>query len=247
MGLGASLASQFVTDTADTQKLKDLQLAVQMTPYVQHRVEWQVAEPNDERLKTSILITANSDDPEHRKIFRVAMTKMAWDKFNETQIKPRQAIQQVLEEHASVKHAKRPKPTGHNPSTTLGLVITEDELGKYQEENRRKEAAKQEKLAATEANKLKRSKAANTRAAQAQTVLSSYSAGKEWQKHPAPMLLGALRALAGDAWVKENCKKTTKDIVIQALPQFLESVDMEKVKLIGTEPHSDDDESEGSE
>ena len=37
------------------------------------------------------------------------------------------------------------------------------------------------------------------------------------------MLLGALRALTGDAWVKEHCKKTTKDIVIQELPQFLES------------------------
>ena len=95
-----------------------------------------------------------------------------------------------------MKHAKRPKPTGHNPSTTSGLDITEDELGKYQEENRRKEAAKQEKLAATEANKLKRSKAANTGAGQAETVLSSDSAGKEWQQHPAPMLLGALRALA---------------------------------------------------
>jgi hypothetical protein len=72
------------------------------------------------------------------------------------------------------------------PSATSGLVITEDELGKYQEENRRKEVAKQEKLAATEANKLKRSKAANTRAAQAQEALTSYSASKEWQKLPAP-------------------------------------------------------------
>ena len=64
------------------------------------------------------------------------------------------------------------------------------------------------------------------------------------------MLLGALRALAGDAWVKEHCKKTTKDIVIQELPQFLENVDKEKVQLVGTEPHSDhsdDDESEVSE
>ena len=59
-------------------------------------------------------------------------------------------------------------------------------------------------MAATEANKLKRSKAANTRAAQAQTVLSSYSAGKEWQKHPAPMLLGALRARLGQRKLQKD-------------------------------------------
>ena len=47
-------------------------------------------------------------------------------------------------------------PSATSGLVITGLVITEDELGKYHEENRRKEAA-QEKLAATEANKLKRS------------------------------------------------------------------------------------------
>ena len=151
------------------------------------------------------------------------MATVSNDWFQAGEVDRRREMQEYLDLRDSLKGAKRLK-TGHNPDTTTGLCIGEDELAKHQAESRRKKELKAAKAAAVGARKTKSSEVHVLRAGQAQHVLQMFNGKQDWQKQPAAALCGALRSLAGEDWWKANKKKQTKAAAVKELPAFLRKV-----------------------